>query len=127
MPRMKSTGDIPPAPPRGAVTPPATRSRRSTALIAAYATFSRVVYRRADTGRRNIRLFGSFQIVQWRTSSRYRLAAARANEANHHLLRGAQFGLRPAFAQRGVPHMVTIGAIPRAFRPRMTASANAQS
>ena len=34
MPRMKSTGDVPPGPPRGAVAPPAIDARGMTALIA---------------------------------------------------------------------------------------------
>ena len=41
MPRMKSTGDIPPLPPRGAVTPPPIMSERLTCLIARYAGLSR--------------------------------------------------------------------------------------
>ena len=43
MPRMKSTGDVPPGPPRGAVAPPAIDARGMTALIASAAGFSRRV------------------------------------------------------------------------------------
>ena len=40
IPRMKSTGDIPPLPPRGAVAPPATEARGITDLIAEAAGLS---------------------------------------------------------------------------------------
>ncbi len=59
-----------------------------------------------DTGRSQRLWFGSFQISQCRTN-RYRVAAARANSSIESLRNGAQLGVRPPFAQPGVPQIVT--------------------
>ncbi len=68
MPRIQSTGETLPDPPRGAVTPPATRFARFARLSAAYAGLSRnFVYVAGLVGRSCQYLFGSFQITQWRT------------------------------------------------------------
>jgi hypothetical protein len=65
IPRMKSTGEIPPNPARGAVTPPPTLAPGVALWIAAYAGFRSVcVYTRAEVGRSQRRWFGSFQISQ---------------------------------------------------------------
>src|SRR5919109_3364584 len=63
IPWIQSTGETPPAFPRGAVTPPPTWAPRCTAWIAAYAGLSsRVVYTIGEVGRSQRRWFGSFQI-----------------------------------------------------------------
>jgi hypothetical protein len=61
---MKSTGETPPAPPRGAVTPPATRAALLIDLMARYPGLRRrSTYVSGDAGFNQIRLFGSFQIA----------------------------------------------------------------
>ena len=65
IPRMNATGDSPPVPPRGAVTPPATFDDGDAAWIAAYAGLSRrVTYCVGEAVDSQRRWFGSFQIVQ---------------------------------------------------------------
>src|SRR6187402_190936 len=117
MPRIQSTGETLPAPPRGAVTPPPTRFARFARLSATYAGLSSTrTYVLGLVGRSCQYLFGSFQITQRRTYG-YRFAAAYAKFANELGLVGAQFAARPPFAQRGAPTSVTTGAMPRARSP----------
>ena len=61
---MNATGESPPVPPRGAVTPPATLDEGDAAWIAAYAGLrSRVTYCAGEAVDSQRRWFGSFQIV----------------------------------------------------------------
>jgi hypothetical protein len=103
MPRIHCTGDTPPAEPRGAVTPPPTRTPALERWMAAYAGLSSLVtYVPGLVGRSQRRWFGSFQISQSFTHG-YRVAAAAAKAAKDDPETGAQLGERPPFAQRGVP------------------------
>src|SRR6186713_1263067 len=101
MPRMKSTGDIPPLAPRGAVAPPPIDALGMTPLIAAPPGFSSfVTYATGEGGR-----------IQRRTHGN-RSAAARAKEANDADACGGTFGLPPPLAHDGVPQIATTGSIP---------------
>src|SRR5919201_5586703 len=65
MPRIHAIGETPLGVLRGDVTPPATRLRGFADFSARYAGFRRrVTYSRGEFGIRNVRTFGSFQIVQ---------------------------------------------------------------
>ena len=127
MPRMKSTGDIPPLAPRGAVAPPPIDALGMTPLIAAPPGFSSfVTYATGEGGRSQRRWFGSFQTIQRRTHGN-RSAAARAKEANDADACGGTFGLPPPLAHDGVPQIATTGSIPAARSASSSWPSRAQS
>src|SRR6187401_1816319 len=108
---MKSTGDMPPRPPRGAVAPPATIARGMTSLIAAAAGLSSLTtYVVGEGGRSQRRWFGSFQTIQRRTQGK-RAAAAPAKDAKDAAERGGTLAPRPPFAHAGVPQIATTGSM----------------
>src|SRR3954465_7885111 len=111
---MNATGDNPPVPPRGAVTPPATFDDLDIEWIAAYAGLSSLVtYCAGEAVESQRRWFGSFQTVQRRTKGEGS-AAAPANRAKSAPRSGATFAALPPLAQRGVPYSVTTASIPDA-------------
>src|SRR6476646_1089068 len=65
MRRRKERADMPACPPRGAVTPPATRARGDADLMPRYAGLRILdTYVSGETGLSQVALFGSFQTTQ---------------------------------------------------------------